>query len=198
MSTHVPNGPSVCIHSVCVSPLHRRKGIALRLLINYVERLRCSTTYERVLLITHEELRALYEAAGFEFVGASAVQHGAKPWYEMRKILRNSSQLAVGDALGSTAPSSVDQADILAALMQQASSARTRPPPALLRSFQNGLDNVCTTVESNLTNTYALVCPRPGCGSTILLARTANLVDKQSIQVWLQHLASCFSSSHTH
>ncbi|KAH9923499.1 uncharacterized protein B0H18DRAFT_1014818 [Fomitopsis serialis] len=29
MSTHVPGAPSVCIHSVCISPAHRRQGRAL-------------------------------------------------------------------------------------------------------------------------------------------------------------------------
>ena len=32
MSVHDPEGSSVCIHAVCVSPEHRRKGIALALL----------------------------------------------------------------------------------------------------------------------------------------------------------------------
>lgn len=40
-----------------------------------------------MLLITHEELRTLYEKAGFVWLGKSAVVHGAKPWYEMRRDL---------------------------------------------------------------------------------------------------------------
>ena len=40
MDVHEPNGQTICIHSVCVSPEHRRKGIALRLLNEYVTRLK--------------------------------------------------------------------------------------------------------------------------------------------------------------
>ncbi|EED77694.1 predicted protein, partial [Postia placenta Mad-698-R] len=87
MSTHEP-GPSVCIHSVCVAPDHRRKGVGLALLKEYLSRLetqpdRLGYQLERVLLITHEDLRSLYEKAGFEWVGESAVVHGSRPWFEM-------------------------------------------------------------------------------------------------------------------
>ncbi|EIN05526.1 acyl-CoA N-acyltransferase [Punctularia strigosozonata HHB-11173 SS5] len=188
MSKHEPNAPSVCIHSVCVAPNHRKKGIALRLLQSYLDRLQSTTSYERVLLITHEELRVLYEAAGFEFVGESAVQHGPKPWFEMRKVLRSPLTHVLSEGRQDTIDSSlgqpaIAQADILAALMQQQSSSRTRPPAALLDSFNEGAVGTSVPVGSDLVNAYALVCPRAGCGSTILLARAATLVEKESIQV---------------
>ncbi|EDQ99848.1 uncharacterized protein LACBIDRAFT_148888, partial [Laccaria bicolor S238N-H82] len=87
MSTHVPNSSSVCIHSVCVSATHRKQGTGLRLLKEYISRLqnarKAGQPYQRVLLITHEELRSFYEKAGFEWLGASSVVHGTKPWYDM-------------------------------------------------------------------------------------------------------------------
>ncbi|KZT70614.1 acyl-CoA N-acyltransferase, partial [Daedalea quercina L-15889] len=83
MSTHVPDALSVCIHSVCVTPAHRRQGVALSLLKEYTARLERAGAYERILLITHDELRGLYEKAGFDWVGPSSVTHGARPWFEM-------------------------------------------------------------------------------------------------------------------
>ncbi|KAL0064542.1 hypothetical protein AAF712_008487 [Marasmius tenuissimus] len=88
MSKHVPGATSVCIHSVCVSFDHRRQGIALRLLKEYIARLEearrtGSVSYERILLIAHEELIPLYRKAGFTFIGESEVAHGARPWYSM-------------------------------------------------------------------------------------------------------------------
>ena len=77
MSVHDPEGSSVCIHAVCVSPDHRHKGIALSLLKEYLARLERArqegAKYERVLLITHEAMRGLYDKAGFEFLGKSDV-----------------------------------------------------------------------------------------------------------------------------
>lgn len=91
MAEHVPGSSSVCLHSVCVSPKHRRQGVALSLLRAYVSRLkdarRENAPYRRVLLIAHEELIPLYVKAGFELVGLSSVVHGSRPWYEMRMFL---------------------------------------------------------------------------------------------------------------
>ncbi|KAJ8078332.1 hypothetical protein PM082_000539 [Marasmius tenuissimus] len=88
MSKHVPGATSVCIHSVCVSSDHRRQGIALRLLKEYIARLEearrtGSVPYERILLIAHEEFIPLYRKAGFTLLGESEVAHGARPWYSM-------------------------------------------------------------------------------------------------------------------
>jgi len=87
MANHVSGASSVCLYSVNVTPAHRRKGIASAMLREYISRVSAMGTYDRILLITHEELRPLYERVGFEFVGPSSVQLGSKPWYEMRKIL---------------------------------------------------------------------------------------------------------------
>ncbi|KAF5383465.1 hypothetical protein D9757_006074 [Collybiopsis confluens] len=86
MSRHDPEGSAVCIHSVCVAESHRRQGVALALLKEYAERIRniSELKVERVLLIAHEELIPLYTKANFVLVGQSAVQHGARPWFEMR------------------------------------------------------------------------------------------------------------------
>ncbi|KAJ3785041.1 acyl-CoA N-acyltransferase [Lentinula aff. detonsa] len=95
MIQHVPDGSSVCIHSVCVSKEYRRQGVALALLTEYVQRLQLQRRIsvqddsetkleiERILLITHEELIPLYAKAGFELVGESSVKHGERVWYEM-------------------------------------------------------------------------------------------------------------------
>ena len=92
MSKHVPGSLSVCIHSVCVAPEYRKQKVGLGLINEYVSRLSSSRDdskpYTRILLIAHEELRGFYEQAGFEWVGRSAVVHGSKPWFEMRKELQ--------------------------------------------------------------------------------------------------------------
>jgi guanine nucleotide exchange factor len=84
MSQHIPEGRSVCIHSVCVDKKYHRQGVALNLLKDYISRLRASGLYDRTLLIAHEELIPLYKKAGFTLVGKSPVTHGPRPWFEMR------------------------------------------------------------------------------------------------------------------
>ncbi|KAK9763443.1 hypothetical protein K7432_009862 [Basidiobolus ranarum] len=93
MSDHVPNGKTVCIHSVCVDKKHQRKGIAANLLKEYIRRLQesngnCdSPKYERIALIAHDYLIKLYESCGFTLLGESEVVHGPDKWYELQILL---------------------------------------------------------------------------------------------------------------
>eukprot|EP00047_Mylnosiga_fluctuans_P015784 m.49275 g.49275 ORF g.49275 m.49275 type:complete len:166 (+) comp6103_c0_seq1:1311-1808(+) len=88
MRVHNPEGAAVCIHSVCVDPRYRRKGIALQLLRRYIAHVPAvCPVARRLLLISHKDLLALYEKAGFECLGLSSVHHGSLPWYECALIL---------------------------------------------------------------------------------------------------------------
>ncbi|KAI0717435.1 acyl-CoA N-acyltransferase [Cerioporus squamosus] len=175
MSKHVPSSKSVCIHSVCVAPDHRRRHVALNLLKEYARRLEETGKYERILLIAHEELRALYEKAGFEFIGRSAVVHGARPWFEMRKDLSSAGSAA---ASGPGTPRWALEA-------LERSSQRTRPAARLLTSFAHAVEDVIDSDASggSSSNKYDLLCPRLGCGSVILKAGVAQWVERASVQL---------------
>ncbi|KAJ7678228.1 acyl-CoA N-acyltransferase [Mycena polygramma] len=175
MSTHVPGASSVCIHSVCVSPACRRQGVALRLLQEYIARLEAayrekSVPYQRVLLITHEWLRPLYEKAGFEWLGPSAVVHGSQPWYEMRIVLGS---LPPPD--NGAAPPGVFET------LQRPSN--TNPVSRLLASFPGGVADVSSSESDALVNKFDLLCPRPECGSVILKRGVAKPVEAPSVQM---------------
>lgn len=180
MSVHDPAGTSVCVHAVCVAPAHRRKGIALGLLKEYVARLERArqdgAQFERVLLITHEDMRSLYEKAGFEWLGRSAVVHGALPWYEMRKTLASP-----------TASQQQQPQAIPAGLWEALQRSSTRKPPTaqLLGSYPGGINDVVeqSSSSSALTNKVDLLCPRPGCGSIILKNGVASQVERESLQL---------------
>lgn len=83
MSNHVPNGSYVALHSLCVSREWRRRGVGSGLLREYLERVRTEDGVKGVRLITHEDLRKLYEGVGFQWRGKSEVVHGGKDWFEM-------------------------------------------------------------------------------------------------------------------
>ncbi|TFK65991.1 acyl-CoA N-acyltransferase [Pluteus cervinus] len=188
MSNHIPGSATVCIHSVCVAQKHRRKGVGLALLQEYIARLEAahpavnSVSLERVLLITHEELREFYEKAGFEWVGESAVVHGSRPWYEMRRVF--------GENAGSTAnatelaPPAIPNQAIQEALWANS----TRPPPTgkPLSGFPGGILDVTLSESPDhgaLTNRYDLICPQPSCGSVILKHNVAKWVERASVQL---------------
>ncbi|WFD33139.1 hypothetical protein MSPP1_004197 [Malassezia sp. CBS 17886] len=102
----------VCIHEVCVDPGSRKKGIGLRLLRKFVERLQQDAasrhTYEVVSALSPKRRIAFYEHAGFKCHGASYVLRDAEPWFEMRRSLL----VDDGDRLADT---SFTAADILEA-----------------------------------------------------------------------------------
>ncbi|KAH3867485.1 uncharacterized protein LOC127867555 [Dreissena polymorpha] len=90
MRMHIPNGESVCIHSVVVRKDQRRQGIALLMLRSFVERVRREQRdVARVLLICKSNLIPLYTRAGFVLNGRSDVVHGKDPWYEFQIDVSN-------------------------------------------------------------------------------------------------------------
>ena len=188
MSEHVPGGNSVCIHSVCVSSDHRRKGIGSALIKEYIARLERENTdgswrYRRLLLITHDRLRPFYESVGFEWLGKSDVVHGSKPWYEMRRDLHS------GTDSESSAPQ-IQQLPpgILDALQRSQNVVRSS---RLLSDFRNGIADLINMNggEGVLVNKFDLLCPKANCGSVILKSGIAKWVEQSSIQV-----NSCFPS----
>ncbi|KIS71686.1 uncharacterized protein UMAG_00127 [Mycosarcoma maydis] len=99
MSTHDTSEDAriVCIHSVCVASEMQRKGLATRMLENYISRIRKAEEgkgpegdkgkrgYETLALLAHEELTALYKKVGFRTQCVSHVQYGSGQWLEMRR-----------------------------------------------------------------------------------------------------------------
>ena len=88
MSAHDPAGSSLCIHSVVVAAVHRRRGFGQTMVAAYVEHARGLGGVERLLLMSKDHLLEFYRRAGFIWVGPSPIVHGADPWHEMRLDLR--------------------------------------------------------------------------------------------------------------
>lgn len=207
MSVHIPGASTVCIHAICVEKSFQRKGIATRLLKEYVSRLRAraeagSVPYEKIVLISHDNLIPFYENAGFKNLGKSDVVHGSLPWYELRVDLKDSSGTSTTSASGtttSTTASTISAADVRAMppaqqgdqeipaglweALLRGSSTRNKPTGKLLSSFENGLgDVIASTTQGTSVNKFDLLCPRPECGSIILKGGVAKWVERASEQ----------------
>uniref|UniRef100_A0A7S0WTU9 N-acetyltransferase domain-containing protein n=1 Tax=Chlamydomonas leiostraca TaxID=1034604 RepID=A0A7S0WTU9_9CHLO len=87
MSTHDPDGVTLCVHSVCVREDMRRKGVALKMLKAYLQYVQATTPLKSVRLICKSGLIPLYEKAGFQLVGPSSVVHGQDPWFECAYVV---------------------------------------------------------------------------------------------------------------
>eukprot|EP01063_Lacrimia_lanifica_P000242 TRINITY_DN10116_c0_g1_i1.p1 TRINITY_DN10116_c0_g1~~TRINITY_DN10116_c0_g1_i1.p1 ORF type:complete len:162 (+),score=74.64 TRINITY_DN10116_c0_g1_i1:45-530(+) len=83
MSGHDPKGTHLCIHSVCTTEAHRRKGHARKLLTAYLAAVRQMPHLTRISLIAKENLTGFYQSVGFDLVGLSPIVHGADPWFDL-------------------------------------------------------------------------------------------------------------------
>ncbi|GAC96697.1 potential polyamine N-acetyl transferase [Pseudozyma hubeiensis SY62] len=114
MSTHDTSEDAriVCIHSVCVAPEMQRKGLATRMLENYISRVRKAEEgkgpegdkgkrgYETLALLAHEELTGLYKKVGFRIQCVSHIQYGSGQWLEMRRSVYPSPSSGNGSRIG--------------------------------------------------------------------------------------------------
>ena len=76
MSTHHANGRSLVIHSVTVNPQHRRQGLGLAMLIDYVQAIKSMENIDRILLLSKAYLLSFYTSCGFTIDRLSSVSHG--------------------------------------------------------------------------------------------------------------------------
>ena len=93
IGSHEPTGPTVGLHSLCVHPGWRAKGLGTMILKEYVRRMRNEKGVKRIALIAHDELVPFYERsastdnrrtncrAGFVNQGVSENKYGAVTWY---------------------------------------------------------------------------------------------------------------------
>eukprot|EP00934_Nitzschia_sp_Nitz4_P007942 Nitzschia sp. Nitz4//scaffold266_size26515//19084//19884//NITZ4_008259-RA/size26515-processed-gene-0.23-mRNA-1//1//CDS//3329544874//7932//frame0 len=92
MSTHVPDGPFLAIHSVVVHEKFRRRGIASAMMKQYlahVERQNTDGSIQSFILLAKSHLLGFYVSCGFQVNRPSPIVHGKELWYELeRKIFR--------------------------------------------------------------------------------------------------------------
>ena len=182
MSTHVPGARTVLIHGVCVSSNARRRGIASALLAELQRRLVASSSYERALLISHEDMVTFYERTGFKSRGLSNISFAGVPWHELEWVapLEKPSE-----------PQGVPQAipsGLLEALQGQSASPRQKGQ--LLSSFQDGILDVSDKGDGR-SNSYDLLCVNERCGSIILRRGVGVLRESESVQVSVLPMRLC-------
>jgi len=90
MSTHNSEGKTLCIHSVVIQPELRRKGLATKMLNEYIKRVvKKEEKVTLILLICKENLKGFYENCGFQYIGLSKVVHGKDQWIDMKLEVQN-------------------------------------------------------------------------------------------------------------
>jgi predicted PhzF superfamily epimerase YddE/YHI9/ribosomal protein S18 acetylase RimI-like enzyme len=87
MSTHVPDGELLAIHSVVVKREHRRRGLGTAMLKDYLAFVAADAAAEtglfKIVLLAKKELLSYYVDCGFAVTRPSPISHGKDTWYEL-------------------------------------------------------------------------------------------------------------------
>lgn len=82
LSMNEPQGRTICLHSVCVSPKYRHQGIATKMLNYWIDLHKQRKQFDRIAIMSRPSLLPLYTSVGFIELGVSAVVHGPDKWYD--------------------------------------------------------------------------------------------------------------------
>ncbi len=85
---HDPEGKHVVILSVVVHPAYQGKGMASKLMSNFIDRMKVLGKSD-IYLICQTELVDMYAKYGFVDLGASNSVHGGLSWNEMSLCLQD-------------------------------------------------------------------------------------------------------------
>ena len=61
IGSHETNGPTVAVHTLCVHPGWRAKGLGTMILKEFIKRAEAENGVERIALIAHDKLVPFYE-----------------------------------------------------------------------------------------------------------------------------------------
>ena len=61
IGSHEMNGPTVAVHTLCVQPAWRAKGLGTIILKEFIQRADAKNGVERIALIAHDKLVPFYE-----------------------------------------------------------------------------------------------------------------------------------------
>ncbi|CAO1618528.1 unnamed protein product [Sympodiomycopsis kandeliae] len=107
----------VCLHSIVVDEAYRRKGVGLRMLEEFMTRLRRIEDgrgdskrgsiekpkgYECVALLCHQQSLRFFKKAGFQLQGISHVRCGSGGWIEMRRRVKGNHHSEGGGSMSSS------------------------------------------------------------------------------------------------
>jgi predicted PhzF superfamily epimerase YddE/YHI9/GNAT superfamily N-acetyltransferase len=96
MSTHVPDGELLAIHSVVVREGHRRRGVATAMLKDYLA-LVVDESISKIVLLAKKELLSFYVDCGFSVTRPSPISHGSDTWYELELDLASQRNVREGN-----------------------------------------------------------------------------------------------------
>lgn len=80
---HQPNGKTIALHSLAVSPTVQRSGLGKALMNVYIDQFKKNGGVERISILTYDRLLPYYQKLGFTHYGKSASEYAGVAWHDL-------------------------------------------------------------------------------------------------------------------
>ncbi|WQF84181.1 Putative GNAT domain, acyl-CoA N-acyltransferase [Colletotrichum destructivum] len=80
---HNPDGRTIALHSLAVSPPFQRLGYGKKLMAVYIEEMRRTVQADRISILTYDRLVPYYQALGFTHLGKSQSEYAGVAWHDL-------------------------------------------------------------------------------------------------------------------
>lgn len=84
---HQPDGRTVMLHSLAVSPTYQRGGLGKALMRAYLARVKETGLGDRVAILTYDRLVPYYQGLGFEHYGKSKSNYAGVAWHDLVSLV---------------------------------------------------------------------------------------------------------------
>lgn len=80
---HRPEGRSVALHSLAVSPTHQGAGFGKAMMKAYIKQIQETGEVDRISILTYDRLVPYYTRLGFTHFGKSASEYAGIAWHDL-------------------------------------------------------------------------------------------------------------------
>ncbi|KAH6889876.1 hypothetical protein B0T10DRAFT_42121 [Thelonectria olida] len=83
---HQPNGKTITLHSLAVSPTYQRSGLGKALMKAYLAHMKKTGQGDRVAILTYDRLVPYYQGLGFTHYGKSESNYAGVAWHDLAYV----------------------------------------------------------------------------------------------------------------
>ena len=80
---HKPQGRTIALHSLAVSPNRQKTGLGKGLMKAYIDEMRRTGNADRIAILTYDRLVPYYEKLGFTHYGKSESEYAGVAWHDL-------------------------------------------------------------------------------------------------------------------
>ncbi|TDZ16451.1 Polyamine N-acetyltransferase 1 [Colletotrichum sidae] len=80
---HQPQGSTIALHSLAVTPSVQRRGLGKKLMASYTKHMKDAGIADRIAILTYDRLLSYYQSLGFTHYGKSASEYAGVAWHDL-------------------------------------------------------------------------------------------------------------------